>query len=71
MNITDLSSSKELDREAMAKVHGGLQEFNVEAGALLNAFVSSNGGVGSPTILTQVAPVTTTIVGINLSHLLV
>ena len=66
MNITDLSSSKELDREAMAEVRGGLQDFHVDTGALLGAVVSSNGGVGSPTIVTQVAPVVSVITAIDL-----
>ncbi|MCG6866575.1 MAG: hypothetical protein LJE58_14245 [Thiogranum sp.] len=72
MNIKDLSISKELDRKAMTDVRGGFQDFHVDTGALLGAVVSSNGGVGSPTIVTQVAPVTSTVIGIDLdlSHLL-
>jgi hypothetical protein len=72
MNITDLSSTKELDRAAMAEVRGGLQDFTVDTGALLSASVSSSSGLGSPTIVTQVAPVTSTVIGIDLdlSHLL-
>jgi len=66
MNITDLSSSQELDREAMGEVRGGLQAFNVDTGALLGAAVSSNGGLGSPTIVTQVAPVVSVITAIDL-----
>ncbi len=66
MNITDLSSSKELDREAMAEVRGGLQDFHVDTGAFLAAVVSSNGGLGSPTIVTQVAPVVSVITAIDL-----
>jgi hypothetical protein len=66
MNITDLSSSKELDSVAMADVRGGLQDFQVDTGALLGAVVSSNGGLGSPTIVTQVAPVISVITAIDL-----
>ena len=66
MNIKDLSTSKELDSKALAEVRGGLQEFNIDSSAILGALISSNGGIGSPAIGVQVAPVVNVVTGIDL-----
>ena len=66
MIIKDLSSSMELDRKAMAEVRGGLQEFNIDSSAILGAIISSHGGLGSPAIGVQVAPVVNVVTAIDL-----
>jgi len=64
MTIKDLSTSKELDREAMADVRGGL-DFNVANMQLLGQELVGNGGVGSPTIGVQVAPLISVNTGVE------
>jgi hypothetical protein len=53
MTIKDLSTSKELDRKAMAEVRGGLN-FNVLDILEASQGVESHGGIGSPAIGIQV-----------------
>jgi hypothetical protein len=56
MTIKDLSVSKELDREAMADVRGGLQDFNIDTSAFLAmALNNSDGGIGNVVTGVQVA----------------
>jgi len=72
MNIKDLSTSKELDHKAMTEVRGGLDFnfFDIDTSALVGQAVTSSSG--GPAIGTQVVPVTSTVIGIDLdlSHLL-
>jgi hypothetical protein len=64
MTIKDLSASKELDRKALAEVRGG-QEINVIGIEALNQLVLGGGGIGSPTIGIQVAPLINVVTGVE------
>jgi hypothetical protein len=64
MSIKDLSSSKELDSKAMADVRGGL-DFNVLNLQALGQQVVGGGGIGSPTIGIQVAPLISVNTGVE------
>jgi hypothetical protein len=64
MTIKDLSVSKELDREAMTEVRGGL-DIDTNNFQFLAQDLNGNGGIGSPTIGIQVAPLISVVTGLE------
>jgi hypothetical protein len=64
MSIKDISVSKELDAKAMTDVRGGL-DLNVLSLQALSQQVIGGGGIGSPTLGIQVAPLINVVTGVE------